>query len=102
MLPCASATAATRFTEPVLFLFFIYRLQPCLACHVCRLQAADTYVLDPEMAAQLKASNPQAFRNVLGRCLEAAGRGLWQPQEELIAKLRAMYGEMDDELEGIK
>ncbi|WIA37068.1 hypothetical protein OEZ86_014043 [Tetradesmus obliquus] len=65
-------------------------------------QAADTYVLDPEMAAQLKASNPQAFRNVLGRCLEAAGRGLWQPQEELIAKLRAMYGEMDDELEGIK
>ncbi|WIA16841.1 hypothetical protein OEZ85_013777 [Tetradesmus obliquus] len=65
-------------------------------------QAADTYVLDPEMAAQLKASNPQAFRNVLGRCLEAAGRGLWQPQEELIAKLRSMYGEMDDELEGIE
>jgi hypothetical protein len=65
------------------------------------LQAADTYVLDPEMAAQLKASNPQAFRNVLGRCLEAAGRGLWQPQEELIEKLRKMYGEMDDELEGV-
>jgi hypothetical protein len=32
----------------------------------------------------------------------AAGRGLWQPQEELVEKLRRMYGEMDDELEGIK
>eukprot|EP00878_Enallax_costatus_P008487 GHUV01008871.1.p1 GENE.GHUV01008871.1~~GHUV01008871.1.p1 ORF type:complete len:841 (+),score=266.38 GHUV01008871.1:478-3000(+) len=65
-------------------------------------QAADTYVLDPEMAAQLRASNPQAFRNVLGRCLEAHGRGMWQPNEEMIDKLRKMYGEMDDELEGVK
>eukprot|EP00879_Flechtneria_rotunda_P018633 GHRR01019554.1.p1 GENE.GHRR01019554.1~~GHRR01019554.1.p1 ORF type:complete len:338 (+),score=106.84 GHRR01019554.1:540-1553(+) len=65
-------------------------------------QAADTYVLDPDMAAQLRASNPQAFRNVVGRCLEAAGRGIWQPKQDLLDKLKKMYGEMDDELEGVK
>lgn len=54
------------------------------------------------MAATLRASNPQAFRNVLARCLEAAGRGLWAPQAELLEKLRRLYGEMDDELEGVK
>lgn len=53
------------------------------------------------MAAQLRASNPQAFRNVLSRCIEAAGRGIWQPQPEMLDKLRKMYGEMDDELEGV-
>lgn len=74
-----------------------------LAVWLCDgLQAADTYVLDPEMAAQLRASNPQAFRNVLGRCLEAHGRGMWQPKEDMIERLRKMYGELDDELEGIK
>lgn len=65
-------------------------------------QAAETYVLDADMAATLRASNPQAFRNVLARCLEAAGRGLWAPQAELLEKLRRLYGEMDDELEGVK
>lgn len=65
------------------------------------LQAADTYVLDPEMAAQLRQSNPQAFRNVLSRCIEAAGRGIWQPKEEMLDKLRKMYGDLDDELEGV-
>lgn len=65
------------------------------------LQAADTYVLDPEMAKQLRQSNPQAFRNVLSRCIEAAGRGIWQPQPDMLDKLRKMYGELDDELEGV-
>jgi magnesium chelatase subunit H len=65
------------------------------------MQAAETYVLDPDMAQQLRQSNPQAFRNVLSRCIEAAGRGIWEPQPELLDQLRKMYGEMDDELEGV-
>lgn len=64
-------------------------------------QAADTYVLDPDMAKQLRQSNPQAFRNVLSRCVEAAGRGLWAPKPEVLEQLRKLYGELDDELEGV-
>ena len=44
----------------------------------------------------------QAFTNVLGRMLEASGRGMWNPNKEVLQKLREMYNDMDDELEGIK
>ena len=36
--------------------------------------AADRYILDDEMAERLKKSNPEAFRNILKRMLEAKGR----------------------------
>jgi magnesium chelatase subunit H len=38
--------------------------------------AAERYALDPEMAAKLRQNNPEAFKNVLRRLLEAAGRGM--------------------------
>ncbi|CAI7897024.1 unnamed protein product [Closterium sp. NIES-54] len=44
----------------------------------------------------------QAFQNILKRMLEAAGRGMWQANDEVIEKLRELYAEMDDELEGVK
>ncbi|CAI7886146.1 unnamed protein product [Closterium sp. NIES-53] len=65
-------------------------------------QAADTYALDDAMAAKLRKNNPQAFQNILKRMLEAAGRGMWQANDEVIEKLRELYAEMDDELEGVK
>ena len=43
----------------------------------------------------------QAFTNVLKRMLEAAGRGMWDADEETLAKLRAMYEDMDTQLEGV-
>lgn len=64
-------------------------------------QAADTYALDSEMAETLRKSNPQAFANVLKRMLEAAGRGMWQPDAEVIDKLKQLYSDMDDQLEGV-
>lgn len=64
-------------------------------------QAAQTYVLDPVMSEKLKKANPQAFSNVLKRMLEAAGRGMWNASPDMINKLRKMYGEMDDILEGV-
>ncbi len=64
-------------------------------------QAAATYALDPQMAAKLRTANPQAFANVLKRCLEAAGRGMWSPSEQVLQQLREMYADMDDELEGV-
>ncbi|GBF96914.1 protoporphyrin IX magnesium chelatase [Raphidocelis subcapitata] len=64
-------------------------------------QASATYALDPEMAAKLRAANPQAYANVLRRCLEAAGRGIWKPDAEVVEALRQRFAEMDDELEGV-
>ncbi|MCP2731354.1 magnesium chelatase subunit H [Limnofasciculus baicalensis] len=64
-------------------------------------QAADTYALDSEMAKKLREANPEAFRNVVGRMLEANGRGFWQASEEKLNKLRELYDLTDKELEGV-
>ncbi|AFY31344.1 magnesium chelatase subunit H [Calothrix sp. PCC 7507] len=64
-------------------------------------QAADTYALDPEMAEKLRKANPEAFRNILGRMLEAHGRGFWQADQDKLDKLRQLYELTDEELEGV-
>ncbi|MBW4672646.1 MAG: magnesium chelatase subunit H [Desmonostoc geniculatum HA4340-LM1] len=64
-------------------------------------QAADTYALDAEMAEKLRKANPEAFRNILGRMLEAHGRGFWQADNEKLDKLRQLYELTDEELEGV-
>ncbi|MHC5766972.1 MAG: magnesium chelatase subunit H [Nostoc sp.] len=65
-------------------------------------QAADTYALDAEMADKLRKANPEAFRNILGRMLEAHGRGFWEADSDKLDKLRQLYELTDEELEGVK
>eukprot|EP00270_Netrium_digitus_P009989 TRINITY_DN3071_c0_g2_i1.p1 TRINITY_DN3071_c0_g2~~TRINITY_DN3071_c0_g2_i1.p1 ORF type:complete len:386 (+),score=81.60 TRINITY_DN3071_c0_g2_i1:119-1276(+) len=65
-------------------------------------QAAATYATDPAMAALLRKNNPQAFRNIVKRMLEAAGRGFWTADEKMVAKLRELFDDIDNELEGMK
>jgi len=65
-------------------------------------QSADSYALDAEMVKKLQEANPEAFRNIVGRMLEANGRGFWQPNEEKLQKLRELYELTDEELEGVK
>ena len=64
-------------------------------------QAADTYALDAEMAEKLRKANPEAFRNILGRMLEAHGRGFWEADGDKLDKLRQLYELTDEELEGV-
>ncbi|NEU75904.1 magnesium chelatase subunit H [Hassallia byssoidea VB512170] len=64
-------------------------------------QAADTYALDAEMAEKLRKSNPEAFRNIIGRMLEASGRGFWNADTEKLDKLRQLYDLTDEEIEGV-
>jgi magnesium chelatase subunit H len=64
-------------------------------------QAADTYALDAEMAETLRQANPEAFRNIVARMLEAHGRGFWSPSDEKLDQLRALYDITDEELEGV-
>ncbi|MDD1427960.1 cobaltochelatase subunit CobN, partial [Dolichospermum sp. ST_sed9] len=64
-------------------------------------QAAETYALDPEMAEKLRKANPEAFKNIVGRMLEASGRGLWQADGDKLDKLRQLYELSDEQLEGV-
>ncbi|KAK4533792.1 hypothetical protein CCYA_CCYA19G4674 [Cyanidiococcus yangmingshanensis] len=65
-------------------------------------QAADQYALNEDIARKLRKHNPEAFRNIVGRLLEAAGRGIWRnADEERLAKLRALYEDIDAQLEGV-
>ncbi|MEA5628210.1 magnesium chelatase subunit H [Nostoc sp. UHCC 0251] len=64
-------------------------------------QAADTYALDAEMAEKLRKANPEAFRNILGRMLEAHGRGFWEADADKLDKLRQLYELTDEQLEGV-
>ncbi len=64
-------------------------------------QAAETYALDEKMAKQLREANPEAFRNIVGRMLEANGRGFWEAEEEKLQKLRQLYELTEADLEGV-
>ena len=65
-------------------------------------QAADRYALDEKMAALMRQHNPQAFRNVVARLLEAAGRNIWKNADEArLEKLRALYTDIDAQIEGV-
>ncbi|GBE94062.1 cobaltochelatase [Nostoc cycadae WK-1] len=64
-------------------------------------QAADTYALDPEMADKLRKANPEAFRNIISRMLEASGRGFWEADQDKLDKLRQLYELTDEQLEGV-
>jgi len=64
-------------------------------------QLAQTYVLGEDVSGFLRQANPWALRDIAGRLLEAAARGLWaQPPPELIERLRDVYLEMESGLEG--
>ena len=62
-------------------------------------QAAERYALDEDVAKQLQESNPEAFKNIVSRLLEAAGRGMWSADEKTLDKLRELYSDADDLIE---
>jgi len=62
---------------------------------------AKTYVLDEQMLGRLRALNPHAARNLIGRLLEAEGRGFWAASNEVIEQLREAFAGLEDELEGV-
>ena len=63
--------------------------------------AADRYVLDEKMADRLRDQNPEAFRNILKRMLEAKGRNFWTPSDDVLARLQELFEEVEDEIEGV-
>jgi magnesium chelatase subunit H len=64
-------------------------------------ESAKTYLLDEQMRNRLMSLNPAALKNMAGRLLEAAGRGLWQADADTLAQLRDLYADLEDRLEGL-
>lgn len=62
-------------------------------------QAAERYTEDEGVAKQLQRSNPEAFKNVVRRLLEASGRGMWDADEATLSRLRDLYSDADDMIE---
>jgi magnesium chelatase subunit H len=64
-------------------------------------EVAKTYVLEESMLQRLKELNPHSTHSLVGRLLEAAGRGFWVAEAPIVAQLREVLGDLEDELEGV-
>jgi len=62
-------------------------------------EIAKTYVLDEEMRRFFKENNIWALEEITRRLIEAAERGLWKADEEVLKRLRDVYGEIEGMLE---
>jgi magnesium chelatase subunit H len=64
-------------------------------------EVAETFVLDGEMLERLSRLNPHSARSLVGRLLEAQGRGFWQAEAHLVERLREIMNVLEDRLEGV-
>jgi magnesium chelatase subunit H len=61
-----------------------------------------TFIKDEEMRKRLLNMNPHSFRKVVSTLLEANGRGYWDTSEENLDRLRQLYQEIEDKIEGVE
>uniref|UniRef100_A0A0D9X2D5 magnesium chelatase n=1 Tax=Leersia perrieri TaxID=77586 RepID=A0A0D9X2D5_9ORYZ len=64
-------------------------------------EANATFIEDEAMRKRLMDTNPNSFRKLVQTFLEASGRGYWETSEENLEKLRELYSEVEDKIEGI-
>jgi len=61
-----------------------------------------TFIEDEEMQKRLMETNPNSFRKMVATFLEANGRGYWDAPEEKLERLRELYMEVEDKIEGVE
>ena len=64
-------------------------------------QVVETFVLDQEMLNRLKSLNPYSVQTLIGRLLEASGRGFWSAKPKMLNKLKEVFSSLEDALEGV-
>jgi magnesium chelatase subunit H len=62
---------------------------------------AQTYMLDPTMRERLAQLNPTASARIANRLIEAHERQYWQPDNDMLERLRHAGEELEDRLEGV-
>lgn len=63
--------------------------------------AYDTFIGDEEMRERLQQLNPYSLKGMVGRLLEANGRGFWDTDEATLEHLKEIYAGLEDEIEGV-
>jgi magnesium chelatase subunit H len=61
-----------------------------------------TFIKDEEMCKRLMDLNPNSFRKIVSTLLEVNGRGYWETSDENLDKLRELYQEVEDRIEGVE
>lgn len=61
-----------------------------------------TFMKDEEMCRRLMNMNPNSFRKMVGTLLEVNGRGYWETSEDNLDRLRELYQEVEDRIEGVE
>ncbi|MGB3516725.1 MAG: magnesium chelatase subunit H [Elainellaceae cyanobacterium] len=61
-----------------------------------------TFMEDEEMQKRLMNLNPHSFRKMVTTLLEVNGRGYWETSEENLDRLRQLYQEVEDRIEGVE
>jgi len=64
-------------------------------------EANNTFIADEEMQKRMMDLNPQSFRKMVATFLELNGRGYWDTSEENLDRLRDLYAEVEDKIEGV-
>jgi len=64
-------------------------------------EANSTFIDDPEMCKRLISTNPSSFRKLIATFLEANGRGYWEASDEKLDRLRQLYTNVEDIIEGV-
>jgi magnesium chelatase subunit H len=62
---------------------------------------ARTFLLDSTMFDRLQELNPHSVRSLTRRLLEAHDRGYWNPDEEILEKLRDLIADLEERREGV-
>jgi len=61
-----------------------------------------TFIEDEEMQKRLMNLNPHSFRKIVSTLLEVNGRGYWETSDDNLDKLRELYQEVEDRIEGVE
>lgn len=61
-----------------------------------------TFIEDAEMQKRLMNLNPHSFRKIVSTLLEVNGRGYWETSESNLDRLRQLYQEVEDRIEGVE
>jgi magnesium chelatase subunit H len=61
-----------------------------------------TFIEDDAMRQRLMNLNPHSFRKMVGTLLEVNGRGYWETSESNLDRLRQLYQEVEDRIEGVE
>ena len=60
---------------------------------------AKTYLLDEELQEWIRQANPWALQSISERLLEAAKRGMWDADEDMLEQLKNIYLSVEGDLE---